>query len=100
MPVFDFQCLHCKKEFTELVLGSETISCPHCQNTKLKKLFSPFYTVSDTTRYETNAKDLPSMEQWARAKTQKPATRQKKPRPKTQKLKMKNLKPRAAVHKR
>jgi len=105
MPVFDFECGQCKKKFTELALGAEIIVCPHCNSAKLKKLFSPFYTVSDATRYETGAKDLPSMEQWARAKQKRPAdTRgvrhKKKTGEKVQRLKTKNLKPRAAVHKK
>jgi len=100
MPVFDFECGQCKKQFTELVLGTETIACPHCDSTKLKKLFSPFYTVSDATRYETGAKDLPSMEQWAKAKRKKPDTGRSKKREKAKRLTMQDLRPRAAVHKK
>lgn len=68
MPFFDFECTNCKNIFSELVFGSETISCPKCSSVKLKKLLSGFYTVSDSTRFESHAKDLPSMEQWAKTK--------------------------------
>lgn len=100
MPVFDFVCLSCGQEFTELILGSEKISCPHCGKTNLKKIISGFNTISEATHYETKAKDLPSMEQWARAKKTPVASKKKKHREKVQRLKMKDLKPRAAVHKR
>lgn len=105
MPVFDFICLSCQEEFTELILGGEEIRCPHCGKTKLKKLISGFNTISEATHYETNAKDLPSMEQWAKTKhtlrqAQGTKSTKKKTREKVQRLKMKDLKPRAAVHKR
>jgi len=102
MPVFDFVCLGCSEKFTELIIGSEKIHCPKCKRTKLKKLFSGFNFISEATRLETNAKDLPSMEQWARAKAKKPAEKpnRNKKREKAKRMSMKDLKPRAAVHKR
>jgi len=100
MPVFDFVCLNCTEKFTELILGSEKIYCPKCNSTNLKKLFSGFNIISEATRLETGAKDLPSMEQWAHAKAKKPTLAKKKNRKKVQRLKMKDLKPRAAVHRR
>lgn len=30
MPMYDFVCDKCKKEFEKLLLGTETIICPHC----------------------------------------------------------------------
>ncbi|MDR2430834.1 MAG: zinc ribbon domain-containing protein [Candidatus Margulisbacteria bacterium] len=98
MPVFDFECRICKKVFAELVRGAEKIICPRCGSADLKKLFSGFYTVSDATRLETRAKDLPSMEQWTKARAQKPISGKK--REKARRLKMRELKPRAAAHKK
>lgn len=68
MPVFDFECTNCKNIFSDLIFGSEEVCCPKCGSPKIKKLISGFYTVSDSTRFEANAKDLPSMAQWKKAK--------------------------------
>lgn len=68
MPVYDFQCRQCQKNFSDLVKGQEKINCPACNSADVKKLFSPFYTISDATKYECGAKDLPSMEKWQQCK--------------------------------
>jgi putative FmdB family regulatory protein len=41
MPIHEFACKKCKKEFEELVLSSrETIHCPKCKSSQVKKLMS------------------------------------------------------------
>ncbi|MFH0812937.1 MAG: zinc ribbon domain-containing protein [Pseudomonadota bacterium] len=41
MPIYEFQCLDCGKEFEELILGSNVqVSCKHCQSSKVEKLMS------------------------------------------------------------
>lgn len=69
MPVFDFVCKKCKKKFSELVLGSEKIKCPACNSIAVEKVFSSFNTISEGTRLETNASDLPSMDEWRRKRS-------------------------------
>ena len=68
MPLFDFFCQHCRQHFSELVKGSEEIICPHCESKLTKKLFSVFNKISDDTKLETNAGDLPSMQDLQRFK--------------------------------
>ncbi len=41
MPIYEFKCLDCKKEFETLVLGrDEDISCPYCHGNRLEHLIS------------------------------------------------------------
>lgn len=42
MPLFEYACRVCGHRFEELVLGSETPSCPHCERSDLEKLHSTF----------------------------------------------------------
>jgi len=43
MPIFEFECQACHKEFEELVLRrDEVIECPSCGSQKIKKLMSRF----------------------------------------------------------
>jgi putative FmdB family regulatory protein len=42
MPLFDFRCKKCRKEFEALVLGDDIPVCPHCGAKKLEKLMSTF----------------------------------------------------------
>ncbi|MBU0674609.1 MAG: zinc ribbon domain-containing protein [Proteobacteria bacterium] len=42
MPLFDFICQKCGKEFEELVSGSIKPVCPFCGSSNLKKLMSSF----------------------------------------------------------
>ena len=107
MPVFDFECGKCRKKFFELIFGAEKIACPKCGAVNPRKLFSGFHTISDATRFETQAADLPSMEQWEKARHSKSDTsaaravkNKNKKREKVKRLSMKDLKPRAGVYKR
>jgi putative FmdB family regulatory protein len=40
MPIFDYRCRACAREFEALVMGSSTPSCPACQSQDLEKLLS------------------------------------------------------------
>jgi putative FmdB family regulatory protein len=42
MPVYEFVCKRCAREFEELVLGGEQPCCPHCRSVDLQKKFSVF----------------------------------------------------------
>ncbi len=41
MPIFEFTCKSCKKNFEELVLkADESITCPDCSSQDIEKLIS------------------------------------------------------------
>ena len=40
MPMYEYNCGRCKKNFEELVYGDETICCPKCGSKKTRKLMS------------------------------------------------------------
>ncbi len=41
MPIYEYRCTQCHKEFECLVLGSnEAISCPDCEDERVKRLMS------------------------------------------------------------
>ena len=41
MPIFEFTCKKCKKQFEELVFGQDdAVACPHCGSEKTEKLMS------------------------------------------------------------
>ena len=42
MPLFDFICRSCGKEFETLVMGSSKPSCPDCKSEDLEKQMSVF----------------------------------------------------------
>lgn len=43
MPIFEFHCNKCGKEFEEIVHSKDfSISCPQCSSTDTKKLISVF----------------------------------------------------------
>jgi len=47
MPIFEYHCTECDKDFELLVFGDEHVSCPTCQGNKIKKLLSAFSHKSD-----------------------------------------------------
>ena len=106
MPVFDFVCVQCQKKFTELVWGAEKISCPRCGAKNPRQLFSGLHIISDATRLETNAADLPTMAQWEKARRTAPVDaakrggRRGRPQDKAKRLSLKDLKPRPAVQRK
>jgi len=46
MPIFEYRCKRCEKEFEALVLGSERPECPSCKSSRLEKLLSTFAAVT------------------------------------------------------
>ena len=44
MPIFEFACLGCGREFEQLVRASSPAVCPSCQSKDLQKKFSVFAT--------------------------------------------------------
>ena len=42
MPLFDFICRSCGREFEVLVMGSSKPKCPECQSEDLQKQMSVF----------------------------------------------------------
>jgi len=54
MPMYEFTCQKCKKEFEELVFGSaDDVECPKCGSTKVKRKMSAF-------AFKSGAKFVPS----------------------------------------
>jgi putative FmdB family regulatory protein len=100
MPVFDFECTTCRTIFSELIFGDENIVCPNCGAANVKKLFSPFYTISSATRFETHDRDLPNMDAWRKAKQDGNRSPQKRKRIHPTIQKSKKISARAAVHHR
>jgi putative FmdB family regulatory protein len=42
MPLFEFSCRQCERQFETLVRGSETPACPSCHSTALERRQSVF----------------------------------------------------------
>lgn len=44
MPIYEFYCLQCEKEFEKLVMGgnSRAVDCPDCGTAEVEKMFSTF----------------------------------------------------------
>jgi putative FmdB family regulatory protein len=40
MPIYEYACRTCGKDFEVLVRGAEKPECPHCRSTALDKLVS------------------------------------------------------------
>lgn len=50
MPVFEYSCRACDRQFELLVLGAQQPACPACASEDLEKLLSLPAVRSDTTR--------------------------------------------------
>ncbi len=42
MPIYEYQCETCGFEFEELVRGGDTVACPHCQSSDVRRKMSSF----------------------------------------------------------
>lgn len=66
MPLFEYRCQNCGKQFTFLagvLSGSAEPTCPRCESTSLKKLMSSFARGrSDDARMEALAEQLEGSE--------------------------------------
>lgn len=50
MPIFEYHCSDCGREFEQLVRASSTPACPHCASEHLEKKLSVFAAGSDAGR--------------------------------------------------
>ncbi len=41
MPMFDFECSHCRMQFEDLAIGEENPVCPRCGGQSLRRLSMP-----------------------------------------------------------
>lgn len=41
MPIYEYHCEKCNKDFECLILGSDTPECPDCSSTDVCRLMSP-----------------------------------------------------------
>jgi len=55
MPLFEYQCKSCSKEFEVLVRGSETPACPSCRSTEIQKRVSTFAAHANASPREVSA---------------------------------------------
>ena len=44
MPIYEYRCSNCGKEFEKLVRSGDTPECPSCHEQKLQKKLSVFAT--------------------------------------------------------
>ncbi len=42
MPIYEYQCETCTREFEELVRGEERVCCPHCRGSSVRRKLSTF----------------------------------------------------------
>jgi putative FmdB family regulatory protein len=42
MPIFEYVCKECDKQFEAIVTGTKRAHCPACDSTKLEQQFSAF----------------------------------------------------------
>ena len=50
MPIYEYACKSCGREFEALVRGSRTPVCPECKSTELERRFSLPAVSSESTR--------------------------------------------------
>lgn len=50
MPVFEYVCKSCSRQFEQLVRSGEQPACPECGGQSLEKLFSVFATAVGGSR--------------------------------------------------
>jgi putative FmdB family regulatory protein len=44
MPIYEYVCMECESHFEELVRNGESVSCPDCEASDVRKQFSVFAT--------------------------------------------------------
>ena len=57
MPIFEYKCSKCESKFEILTKSSNDnrISCPECDSSKVKKLFSAFSASTGSVSYSDNS---------------------------------------------
>ncbi|MFW6115014.1 MAG: FmdB family zinc ribbon protein [Thermodesulfobacteriota bacterium] len=48
MPIFEYHCHQCDKDFEILIIGDGDVSCPECEGKNVSKLPSVFSHKSET----------------------------------------------------
>jgi putative FmdB family regulatory protein len=48
MPIFEYHCSKCEKDFEVLVFGTQKIACPRCKGSNVKKILSAVSHKSDS----------------------------------------------------
>jgi len=48
MPIYEYACNQCGREFEALVRSSTVAACPQCHSTDLEKLLSVFATAASS----------------------------------------------------
>jgi putative FmdB family regulatory protein len=56
MPIYEFKCLRCGRQFEELVRLGETPDCPSCRGNELERLVSLPAVSTDKSRRRSFAK--------------------------------------------
>jgi putative FmdB family regulatory protein len=53
MPIFEYKCSECESKFEILTKNNDDykVSCPECNSSKVKKLFSAFSASIDSVSY-------------------------------------------------
>jgi len=55
MPIYEYQCRKCRKEFECIVFGGDsTVTCPHCNAKKVERLLSAC-SFKSSGRYSSSA---------------------------------------------
>jgi len=50
MPIYEYECRSCGRQFEFLMLPSTTPACPECRSQELERLLSGFAVSTDNTR--------------------------------------------------
>jgi putative FmdB family regulatory protein len=50
MPIYEYACQGCGKEFEALVRSNARPECPHCHSTELEKMLSVFATTGSSAQ--------------------------------------------------
>lgn len=57
MPLYEYVCRKCSKQFETLIFGAEVPACPACQSTNLERLLSVVAVGSSQPAREPSACD-------------------------------------------
>jgi len=84
MPIYEYACLKCKKEYQEIVMSDgeeKKVKCPKCGSKRKEKIISSFAIVSDLCT-DMPKPDLSGLPEQVRNKVQLSDYIEEKDRPK------------------